>query len=144
MEWESTSCSIHNEEFGDLKLDLLGAALNRLLWLNNLASDINNALSWNIAHILDHLFGGCLTFEGNGLDSSKGFSQDNESAISLCSNVVDSGSYQNLFAFEGLIDILHRSPNSLRSKSGLNERIVSKGVSLPINGFNWVLRLHLC
>lgn len=92
LQGKSADGSVDHEKLGDLELDLLGTAFNGFFWLNHLTSNIDDAFSGYTIHILNHLLSDGFVLEGHSLQSGKRFSEDNEGAVSLGSNVVDSSS----------------------------------------------------
>jgi hypothetical protein len=77
------------------------------------------------------------------LDCGKSFSEDNETVVSLGSDVVDSGSDQDLLILESFIELLDISPYSVTSKDGLQKWIVSVLIYLVVNDFDSFVLLHV-
>jgi len=76
------------------------------------------------------------------LDSDKSFSENDETAVSLGSDVMDSGSDEDFLILETVIELLDFSPFSIGNEGRFNERIVSVLIDFIINDFDGLLLFH--
>jgi hypothetical protein len=134
--------SINDEEFCDFNLDLLTASFNWFFWDLDETKQVNNTFVGDTSHILDHFLGHVISFESDGLDSDKSFSQNDETAVSLGSDVVDSSSDKDFLILEGVIERPDFSPFSSGDKDGFEERIVTVLVDFVVYDFDGFVCFH--
>ena len=127
-----------------MKFNLLRAAFDGLLRLDDFAGQVDDAFRRDTLKILDHLFGGGFTLEDAGLNSGESFSENDEATISFAPNSMKPGSDQYFLSLMLLVDIFDCGPDSVGAESGLNYRIVSEEVGFPINILYLFLGFHDC
>lgn len=105
MERQLVRGTIDDEEFGYLDFNFLCAGFNGFLWLFHQTNDIDDTLGGHSGHVLDHFLGDRLALKGYCLNSRELFSEDNEAAVSLGSDVVDTCSHEDFLASQSFIDV---------------------------------------
>ena len=134
--------SADDKELGDLQFDLLSAALDGFSRVGDFACKIDDALVGDVGHVGDHFLGGGLGFKGTGLQGVEVLSEDDEAVVTLAPDVVNSGPYEHLLAFLGLVDFLERDPDSVGAVEGADEGIVTVLVFVKIGNFNFFVGFH--
>lgn len=120
----------------------MAAALNRFFRNFNFSCYVDNTLIRDTSHVLDHFLWHIVTLEGNGLNSSKSFSKNNETIVSFGSNVMDSSSDKNLLFFESVVELCNSSPCSSGLEDGFEERIISILIDFIVDYFGSLILFH--
>lgn len=93
LEGKAMESPIYNKEGLNLQLNLLRAGLDGLIWNCHRPKHIHDAFIRDTADEFQHFLRHCCRLEGANLQRKGAFPQYHETAVSLGSHVVDSGSY---------------------------------------------------
>ena len=110
LQRQSGHSPVDHKEFHDFKLNLLSATFDRFFWFFDDSGEINNTLIRNSSHIFDHVLGDLLALESDSLDGGEPFPEDEEAAVTLLPDSVDSGPDEDFLSFEVSVDVLEIGP----------------------------------
>ena len=89
------------------------ASFNWLTWLNDLAHNLNDGLTRDLARITNHSLADSLADKEDSLDSGVRFAHYDKRHFALGSDVVGSASNSDLLAVVVVADVLYSHVNSL-------------------------------
>jgi hypothetical protein len=77
------------------------------------------------------------------LGSDESFSEYDETAVALGSDVMDSGSDEDLLVLEGIVEIFYFGPLSAGDEDGFEERVVSVLIDLVVDDSESLILFHV-
>ena len=94
-------------------LELNRASFNWLTWLNDLAHNLDDGLTRDLACITNHSLADRITDKEDSLDSGERFAHYDKRHFALGSDVVGSASNSDLLAVVALANVFHSHVNPL-------------------------------
>ena len=142
LKWKSTDSSVDHKEVSDGKFNLLSATLDRVVGFDDFSYNIDDTFIGDTSHVGDHLFSNSLRLKSHSLKCVEVLSESNKAILIASLGVVNSRSNKHLLSLESFVDLAQREPLSVGLVGGLDEGIVSEGVSKVVGNPDLFWGLH--